>query len=233
MNERCHVISRNFLHFVLLLSVLSVSSGCTYAKRRALDLTDIVDVRYGISYGLAGVKAEITDYSAAGLGVGYSKTGQEWYGRRVAGVLNECFFHFVTFGFEDSTTTEGYHNATSVSAMFLQYREYRPPLIDRFRVGAEVLLPVIHLGLYLNTGEVYDFLAGLANADPAGDDDISKGESIDLREFNEGDPNDPQTIARDKAEKEWAMKEAQRLAEQYEMEEKAKQEREKRKNPTP
>jgi len=46
----------------------------------------------------------------------------------------------------------------------------RPSTFDVARVGAEILLPGVTAGLYLNLGQLCDLLAGIAGFDPAGDD---------------------------------------------------------------
>jgi hypothetical protein len=46
----------------------------------------------------------------------------------------------------------------------------RPATMDLARIGAEVLLPGVTGGLYLNLGQLADFFAGLLGFDPAGDD---------------------------------------------------------------
>ena len=55
--------------------------------------------------------------------------------------------------------------------------ELKPPTrylpihpMDYWRVGFEVVLPGAQFGLYINFGHFWDFLAGIATFDPAGDD---------------------------------------------------------------
>ena len=43
------------------------------------------------------------------------------------------------------------------------------PRISRFRVGAEILVPSLQVGGYLNLGELLDFLVGWFGFDPAVD----------------------------------------------------------------
>jgi len=233
MNARRRAVSLKCIRFVPLMLVLSISLGCTYAKRRALDLTDIVDVRYDFSLGLAGAKVEVTEYLGVGLGIGAYGPGQEWYGRRVAMSPGGFFFHIPVVGVDD-TCIDNMSQYSRTSILGFSYRRNPPPPIERFRVGVRGLVPLIHLGVFINLGEVYDFLAGLASFDPAEDDEISKGEDIDLGEFNREKPVAPQEMAKRarKAEEEYARLEMERQKREQEREEKAKQEREKRDNPT-
>ena len=51
----------------------------------------------------------------------------------------------------------------------------RPPPLTRARIGGEVLAFPVIVGLYVNLGEIADFLAGFAGLDLAGDDGLPKG----------------------------------------------------------
>ena len=49
-----------------------------------------------------------------------------------------------------------------------------PPFLDGLRVGGTLFLPGVSGGLYLNFGELLDFLCGVVSYDPLGDDGIPK-----------------------------------------------------------
>ena len=51
----------------------------------------------------------------------------------------------------------------------------RPPMMQRFRVGGEVIAGAVQLGVYFNLGELGDFFAGWFGFDPARDDGVEIG----------------------------------------------------------
>jgi hypothetical protein len=54
-----------------------------------------------------------------------------------------------------------------------------PPLLDELRAGGVAFLPGVNGGLYLNLGEIGDFLCGLVGYDLNNDDGIPKFRLID------------------------------------------------------
>ncbi len=158
---------------VLLLWANGCSSAIAYTRDRCLDLSDVVDVKAGVCFGF-GAKAEVTDYS--GIGFGFAAgPGFESFGRCfvLSDKLNP-FVHFAVLGVDGEENNE-------LSISMFQYKEKRPPMMSRFRVGGEAYVMPINLGLYLNLGEVVDFLCGLVTYDPSFDDGVAKGK--DLFEF--------------------------------------------------
>ena len=55
------------------------------------------------------------------------------------------------------------------------------PVIDMFRVGAEVIVLPVQFGLYLNFGQFVDFLVGFTTFDLAHDDGVCKCEVVEWR----------------------------------------------------
>lgn len=164
---------------VLLLVASTVLPGCAYGRDRLLDLTDVVDLRYGFGIGGAGVKLEATDYTGVGAGAGFAyEIGQEWYGRRVQSGYRLFFLHLGIVGIDDMAidNTADYDSRCYFG---YNYRRHRPPEIDRFRFGAQAFGPLLSLGLYINAGQVWDFFAGIAGYDPARDDGVEIGEPLD------------------------------------------------------
>jgi hypothetical protein len=163
-------------------------AGCSavgdYARDRALDFTDLVDFKAGLSLGIAA-KIEVTDYVASGLGFGISD-GYQFYGR-ILDPAGGFYAHLLLVGADGGGPEGKGPGAFSDKICTLLYQQHfagmRPPFVSRFRVGGEILVPVIHLGIYLNCGEIVDFLGGLATLDPAGDDGLPKG--ISWQEFQE------------------------------------------------
>ena len=177
------------LHMLpLLLALPACASVDRWMGDRLLDVTDVVDLKHGAAWGF-GVKVEATLYLGAGFGIGFVESSREWFGRRAeeftldrqggAGAWFEGLFaHATLLGADGGSATSAGQSA--VNTIFLNVLMLRgdagaPPLIDRWRFGAELLLPEVTFGAYLNVGEVWDLLAGLGGADPAGDDGVWKG----------------------------------------------------------
>lgn len=160
----------------LLLLCLSLS-GCgvlNSIKERAVDLTDVLDFKFACPYSLGlGVKAEVTDYLGTGIGSCSLLEGEEWFGRRYMPCTGSLH-HIVIWGAEESEI-----GATLYGFGFSQQAERPLPLVSRFRIGGEVLLPLVSLGLYVNLGEIFDFLAGFAGFDPAEDHGVPKGSRLE------------------------------------------------------
>lgn len=189
----------------LLLAGLLTTTGCSYAKDRLLDLTDVVDVKYGAALGI-GAKVEITHFIGAGGGLGVLGYTREWFGRRsfesdgcaflhlgaigIDGGAHGCheldlrgdmsaegfdasFFLVDVFAMDDFFVTEAERNSNAAGDT-TGYTQL--PIIDSWRVGFDLLLLPVQLGLYINLGQLADFLVGFSTYDMAGDDGVSKGE---------------------------------------------------------
>ena len=148
---------------VATLVCVFACSGCAgveqYLHDRALDLTDVVDLKVGASWRNYGLGAKVEALNFLGVGLGYS-TGEdsivEWFGRRALESRNE-FVHLFLVGFDGKITgpciaiREGGSitcwcatcKFPAVTAQFLQY----------YRVGGEVRLPFVTFGAFLNFGE--------------------------------------------------------------------------------
>jgi hypothetical protein len=163
-------------------------AGCgapaRYARDRLLDLTDVVDFKYGRAMGL-GAKVEATLWLGAGVGAGVVDISREWYGRHASDFDREgrspwtgegLFLHAGIVGLDGGSTgnlAQSAINTGLLNAAILWWSG-GPPTIDRFRFGAEGLLPGALGGLYLNTGQFWDLLVGVAGFDPADDDGLAK-----------------------------------------------------------
>ncbi len=172
----------------LVLVLGACASGERWARDRLLDVTDVVDLKYGRAWGF-GVKLEATLYLGAGVGVGFVESSREWFGRRAedftldrqggAGAWFEGLFaHAALVGVDGGSANSAGQSAINtvlLNVLLLWGDADAPPLIDRWRFGGELLLPEVTGGAYLNVGELWDWAAGLAGADPAGDDGVRKG----------------------------------------------------------
>ncbi len=84
----------------LLAALLLTAPGCAvgrYGRDRFMDLTDIIDIKYGVAIG-AGAKAEITQFLGAGGGAAALGYGREWYGRRSMERRGFAFIHLGAIG---------------------------------------------------------------------------------------------------------------------------------------
>jgi hypothetical protein len=170
----------------LLLALALASTSCSavggYAKDRILDLSDVIDFKYGISCGL-GVKAEASLYAGLGLGLGHLDWTREWYGRRSIDRNEGCFVHFIVGGWDGSQerfdqtrdATEWYQIVLPLNLSALDH-PWSPPFIERWRFGGEIVLPVVMGGLYVNVGEIVDFVVGFTTIDLPDDDGVSRSE---------------------------------------------------------
>lgn len=172
------------------LALAALLPGCAsverYARDRLLDVTDVVDFKYGRAWGL-GFKLEITLYFGTGLGLGVQQWTREWYGRHATDFeldaagprswMSGIFAHLGVIGVDGGSpgdTAQSAFNTVGFNALMLSADTTAPPLIDRWRVGGELLLPGAIGGIYLNLGELWDFVAGVFGSDPAGDDGEAK-----------------------------------------------------------
>ena len=164
--------------FILLpacCALLVLLSSCAYMRDRARDFTDLVDLKYACPdvRGI-GIKAEATNYLGAGLGMGTEKRTTEWFGRRFEKSKGGFFMHVLIGGFEEISSCPVSANPTKTFFGY-QVPVERPQIVSQFRLGAEVVIPALHFGIYANLGEVADFFAGLFLLDPAEDDGLVKG----------------------------------------------------------
>lgn len=141
-----------------------------------MDLTDIIDFKGGVASIGVGAKVEVTDYLGGGLGVGLLPVSGEFFGRRSE--RSGCFFLHLGF----IGTEAGFSEISEQSILLFHGtypgHEHRIPLHSRFRVGGEVVLPVISFGAYLNFGELMDFFLGFGGLDIAADDGVQKGTAL-------------------------------------------------------
>jgi hypothetical protein len=170
-----------------LVTLLTMCPGCAvgrYFRDRALDLTDIVDVKYGALGAGMGAKVEASTYSGAGLGAGGGYHTGETYGRwhhdhgRIP-----VIFHLGILGLEGES---GPCPSGEGTFLLVNVLEDDPPPIDRARLGGEVWLPLVRFGAYVNFGQFGDFFAGIAGFDPAGDDGAPKWARMPV--WNDGKP---------------------------------------------
>jgi hypothetical protein len=169
---------------VTLVFLLVLAAGCsfetygvdTYLVDRGLDLTDVIDFKLGAGMGL-GVKLQASDYMGVGLGAGAYDPTVESFGRRFFHNEHDGFLQGLVVG-ADGTPIGTVNDATTVNILLLQLRGLDLPFIERFRFGGEILLPGFQFGLFVNLGEVFDFLCGVVTFDPALDDGMRKGADL-------------------------------------------------------
>jgi hypothetical protein len=136
------------------MALLGCADAGRYLRDRALDLSDIVDPKFGFGLG-AGAKAEVSDYAGAGAGIG-AAGGYEFYGRRTI-LGGGVFFHLGVVGAD--TLAHGGPSIAEGNLLLAQFKDERPPPLSRARIG----------------GEIADFFGGIVGLDPAGDDGVAKG----------------------------------------------------------
>lgn len=174
----------------------SCRSVGTYVKDRALDLSDIIDVKYGFAVGI-GAKVEASMYLGAGVGWATVYDCREWYGRRSVIIGEQTFLHLGLVGWDGTQelfdrgddATDWYSVVLPINLGAIDHPD-NPALLQRWRFGGEVLLPFVQLGLYLNLGEVADFILGLATIDIAADDGMSMNDKYPSG-FSVGRPEAP------------------------------------------
>jgi len=159
----------------LFLTILFSSCGSllTYAGDRALDLTDIIDLKYSGAVAL-GARAEATVHFTPGLGFGAVGRATEYFGRREDYDRGGGFLYLLIWGVENfHLDNEGVQNFLGFGAV--EDSEGYPPVISQFRFGGEIYIPGLNFGLYLNLGEIVDLILGFATIDLADDDGLPKG----------------------------------------------------------
>lgn len=173
------------------LALVLFASACAsverYARDRLMDVTDIVDFKYGDAWGF-GFKIELTLYLGTGLGLGELEHTREWYGRHATDFtlnkqggpldwLDGTFAQAGIIGTDGGAPGNAAQSAITTvgfNVLLLSAGNSAPPLIDRWRFGGEMVLPWVMGGAYLNLGELWDFVAGVFGGDPAEDDGLAK-----------------------------------------------------------
>ena len=180
----------------LLLGCLACSSLGPYGTDRLRDLSDIIDVRYGTGLGLGSQVQAL--WLTTGLGYSTEYYYRQWFGRKSVEVRNGLFANALIVGVEgdfwrrDAAHLLGNSSTGSLSVLVVDltlsssifsladkgdwFKEPAgdPPFLDSLRIGGTLFLPGVSAGLYLNCGEVLDFLCGLVGFDPLHDDGIPK-----------------------------------------------------------
>ncbi len=161
------------LPLLALLALLCCTSACqTYVRPRLLDALDMVDLKYACNFNSLGLgaKFELTDYGGLGIGFGTYADVKESYGR-LERRSHMDFVHLLVFGADGPPLMEGMRPSVAFYGAGINCCQIRrAPVIDRFRVGGELLLFSALGGAYLNFGEMFDFAVGIVGFDPAGDD---------------------------------------------------------------
>ena len=175
--------SRALARATALGALLLLTAACAeYGKHRLLDITDTFDTKLSCDWESMGIgaKVEVTDYIGVGAGVGRHHGVKESYGRWER-TYDQDFLHLVVFGIDGPPLRDGPTPGTAICSVGINCcQASRAPMIDRFRIGAEVLLFNMNAGLYLNLGEMADLLVGLVGFDPAGDDSRYWDAALDL-----------------------------------------------------
>ncbi len=166
--------------FLSLTGLALLLGGCqgpgqNYVEKRLYDAGDVIDTKFGCTWDSTGLgaKVEATNYFGAGLGGGVYENVIEQYGREATEGPHSAI-HVVVYGFDGPSETFAVPSGDHEFAVFgiNCCQMYRPELWDRWRVGGELYLLSLNAGAYLNFSELYDFFAGVANYDPAGDDGL-------------------------------------------------------------
>jgi len=164
-----------------------------YGQERLRDLSDVVDVRYGVGFGL-GAEVQVATLET---GLGYSSEAyqRQWFGRKSVEVRNGLFAAVLIWGvdgiYPPPTEPSKWGNSTSESfAILFKNMGMSPPWtgseewfgqpagdvpkLDQLRIGGAVFLPGVNGGLYVNVAELADFLCGVFGYDMMHDDGIPK-----------------------------------------------------------
>ena len=168
--------SARIVHLLQLLALTALLGGCAvghYLRDRVYDVPDVVDLKYGgglDTLGL-GLKLEVTEFFGVGLGYGGTDSITEWRGRR-KDVDDSDFLHALLMGRDGSADRPANY-------FFLWNVFYYSSMREQWRVGAELMLPLVWGGVYLNIGETVALVGGLFGWDPADDDGLPFGVHLD------------------------------------------------------
>jgi len=181
---------------LLVLGFQGCSALGSYGQNRLRDLSDILDVRYGTGWGL-GSQIRVL-WLETGFGLSTESYYRQWFGRKSVEVRQGLFAQSVLVGIDGDlwrrepedilgNSSTGVLsvlvvNVSVSSSIFsgtgsedwFKEPEGDPPLMDSFRIGGVVFLPGVSGGLFLNLGEVLDFVCGIVGFDPLHDDGIPK-----------------------------------------------------------
>ncbi|MHC4859852.1 MAG: hypothetical protein ACYTDY_07150, partial [Planctomycetota bacterium] len=138
--------ARASLASLLLLAALLL--GCTYAKDRLLDLTDIVDLRGGAGGVGVGAKVRASEFLETGLAIGGGYTEVELYGRRYLETPESNPLQLLIVGL-DKRAGEKRREPWEMNIALLRGARPWPPPVSWFRFGGELILPLVRGGVYL------------------------------------------------------------------------------------
>lgn len=184
---------------LLVLTCTGCTALATYGQDRLRDLSDVIDPRYGTGFGL-GISVQFLDAYMSGVGCSMQWYQREWFGRKSVVVRDGLFAHALVYGVDGDYVRrlgpgEWEHDGSSTTGsmtivIFNTNRSHGEnwsgdeqwftepggnyPNIEGARIGGAVYLPGVNAGLYLNLGELFDFLCGLTTYDPAHDDGYPK-----------------------------------------------------------
>ena len=157
-----------------LASTMVVATGCSWSQDRLLDLTDVVDLKYGLGPGL-GAKVGATAFFGLGAGVSYSSP-TEWAGRHGVRYGDAMLLGLGVAAVDGAGFCCTNDHSDGLNVLGVELVAWQAafrgelPFMQWWRFGFEVMPVLGRFGLYLNVGEVADLLAGLATFDPSGDD---------------------------------------------------------------
>lgn len=166
---------RNPLLLLAFAATLALPS-CTvgrYAQNRGCDLLDCFDFKVGYGGLGLGAKVQASEYLKTGFGFGEVYETVEFYGRH-KDRYSMMFYHGLIAGF-DGPEMPGYGVDADWDLFFVGNPPAGVTPLDRARFGAEVVLPGVNFGVFLNLGQIADFLAGFAGLDLADDDGLPIG----------------------------------------------------------
>jgi len=182
---------RGFVLAAFALACAGCSAVGTYFADRGRDAIDIIDLRYGDGMGL-GLQVDATMFFGTGLGYSKGEWTRTWYGRHAVDTDNAEFFGWLVSSEMNLATcmdnsADGWNNVLLFNFAILGRADWiggeewfagrsrTVPGMETFRVGLALFVPGGHGGLYVNLGEIVDFLGGLATFDLANDDGVVKG----------------------------------------------------------
>lgn len=159
-------------------STLLAAAGCTWSHDRLLDLTDVVDLKYGLGPGI-GARVGATAFFGLAAGASYSSP-TEWAGRHGVRYGDAMLLGLGVAAADGAGLCCTNDHALGLNVLGVELVGWQSafrgelPFIQWWRFGGEVMPAFGRFGLYLNVGELADLLAGLAAFDPAGDDGFPK-----------------------------------------------------------
>jgi hypothetical protein len=186
------------LGLLLLLACQACAPLATYGRDRVRDVSDVVDVRYGLGFGL-GASAQFGEVFGTGLGCSIEWYERQWYGRKSIESHDGLFAAALILGYDGDYVLRldpgegvigGNTLAGNMTVLCLRGVGHSPamsgtqewftepggklPGWSTGRIGGAVFLPGVLAGLYVNLGEIVDFFGGLATFDLMNDDGYAK-----------------------------------------------------------